>query len=812
MREPRPRYGFDQGPVLPGPLSPSELAPHVCRYIQQEIDPAGELLTAAYDLVADSGQLLATAGGIPLARLAFYRPDYVLVLGSNGEQTFSRANFVRGAGGRGGLAVARRPAVPPTSRRRPRAVPGQATVRHPPALVGGPPIVETELVAATSLGDVIDRARRQSFVGRQFELRTFDDALAGRSPRRVLFVHGPGGIGKTTLLHEMRARARAAGRSTVLLDGREIDPSPDGLNQAIHAAGGGTVLLIDGYEQLEALDGWLRQELIPSLPAEDVVVLAGREPPVAAWRADPGWRQVVVIHPLDHLDDTDSADLLARADVAAPDRRRLVALGRGHPLALALLADVASSGTVPESLADVPDLISALLESLLRDAPSEAHMVGLATCARAWLTTEDLLRKTVGEAAPEVWGWLRRRPFVVCRPGGLTPHDLTREVLEAEFERRSPERYRALHRIIHDHVVAGIRSTTGLDRQLLAQQLAYLHRRSPLTAAYFALRARGSAAVVPARPEEYDRLVSLIEWGQGAASAGLAERWFADQPDGASVVRTDEGIAGFAYRIICPTGSTMEERDPVARAVLDYVARTAPTRPGERVDIARFFGGVRDYARDMYTVLAGTVTSIITWCTEPLAWSFVVSSDPQFWGPFFDYLGFRPLVEIEFDGRPHVAYGTDWRRFPVDVWLDLMTEREHSGGAGPPPDSALRPPPLSRTAFNDAVRSALQHLNRPDRLTGSQLVGTVLGADATELRASLVAAVDRLAGDPKGDQLRAVLNRTFVRAAPTQEGAAEVLGLPFSTYRRYLAKAVDEVTELLWAVEIGTARSPSSTD
>ena len=67
---------------------------------------------------------------------------------------------------------------------------------------------------------------------------------------RVLFVHGPGGIGKTTLLLEMRARARGTGRATVLLDGREIDPSPEGLAAALPAEGAadGTVLLIDGYE------------------------------------------------------------------------------------------------------------------------------------------------------------------------------------------------------------------------------------------------------------------------------------------------------------------------------------------------------------------------------------------------------------------------------------------------------------------------------------------------------------------------------------------------------------------------------------
>jgi hypothetical protein len=250
----------------------------------------------------------------------------------------------------------------------------------------------------------------------------------------------------------------------------------------------------------------------------------------------------------------------------------------------------------------------------------------------------------------------------------------------------------------------------------------------------------------------------------------------------------------------------MEDRDPVVRAVLDYVARTAPIRPGERIDINRFVAGVREYQRDMYAVLAGSVSSIIDWCTEPLAWSFAVFIDPDYWGPFFDYLGFRALIEVdETENVRYVVYGNDWRRFPVDAWLDMMTDREHCGGTGPPPDSVLGPPPLSRAAFGDAVRSALQHLGRPDRLTGNPLIGTVLGADATELRASLVAAVDRLAGDPKGDQLRAVLNRTFVRAAPTQEAAAEVLGLPFSTYRRYLAKAVDEVTEVLWSVEIGTA-------
>jgi DNA-directed RNA polymerase specialized sigma24 family protein len=57
-----------------------------------------------------------------------------------------------------------------------------------------------------------------------------------------------------------------------------------------------------------------------------------------------------------------------------------------------------------------------------------------------------------------------------------------------------------------------------------------------------------------------------------------------------------------------------------------------------------------------------------------------------------------------------------------------------------------------------------------------------------------------------------VLNRTYLKGAPTQEAAAEVLGLPFSTYRRHLTKAIDQLTELLWAAETGAVHLQVSSD
>ena len=677
------------------------------------------------------------------------------------------------------------------------------------------------------LGDLLDTARRQRFVGRRRELTGFDDTLGGRSPRRVLFVHGQGGIGKTTLLLEFRARARTAGRTVVQLDGRELDPSPEGLETAVRSALdrqpdresvarllAGAVLLVDGYEQLTPIDGWLRDNLVPSLGADTIVVLAGRDPPTAPWRTDPGWRQLVAVYRLERFDPAESGELLAHADVARAVRPHLVMLGCGHPLTMALLADLAATGEVPDTLADAPDLISTLLESFLREVPSQAHLTGLAACAIAWLTTEDLLVQLVGADAPAVWRWLARRPFITSSPRGLFAHDLARDVLDAEFERRAPERYRSYGRIVYAHAVAGLRAATGPDRQLHAQQVFFLLRNSPLAAAVSALRARGSATVVTGPPDDHDLVCAIIERFEGPASAQLARDWLGEQPEQLSVVRTGNGVAGFAEILLCPTGSVLEDRDPVVRAVLDHIAREGPLRPGERVGICRFCAGARKHQRDPYAMLVSNVSHFIELVTRSLAWSVLVVVDPKYFALFVDYLAFVPLVEIEADGLRHVAYGIDWRRVPVDAWLDLMRERAHSGETGPPPAALLRPPPLDRARFAAAVKTALQTLHRPDQLAtnpllGSALATTTAGPTAEQLRATIDNAVTYLGIQPKGDQLRAVIHRTYLRPAPTQEAAAQVLDLPLSTYRRHLAKALDQLTDLLWTVEIGDLHLPA---
>jgi len=70
---------------------------------------------------------------------------------------------------------------------------------------------------------------------------------------------------------------------------------------------------------------------------------------------------------------------------------------------------------------------------------------------------------------------------------------------------------------------------------------------------------------------------------------------------------------------------------------------------------------------------------------------------------------------------------------------------------------------------------------------------------ATEALVELVEqAVGCLRQHPRDEKLYRVIDRTYLRPAPTQEIAAELLDLPSSTYRRHLTLGVTHIASWLW--------------
>lgn len=79
-----------------------------------------------------------------------------------------------------------------------------------------------------------------------------------------------------------------------------------------------------------------------ALPANVRIVFAGREPPVAAWKASAGWEGIVRSIALEPLPEAEAMELLTQSGVARDVALRINRFVRGLPVALRMAAEAAS--------------------------------------------------------------------------------------------------------------------------------------------------------------------------------------------------------------------------------------------------------------------------------------------------------------------------------------------------------------------------------------------------------------------------------------------------------------------------------------
>jgi hypothetical protein len=267
-------------------------------------------------------------------------------------------------------------------------------------------------------------AAARSLVGRAREQAALLSMLRRGDGPAVVFVSGPGGIGKSTTV----AGATAALEHRALtLDGRVIEPTASGFlgalarelgcggvssvadaGRALDRADVGT-LVVDSFERLNLLDGWLRNDLLVALPADLTTVVVGRRPPNLAWRTASGWRQLLAEVVVGPLDDRDARLLVDRRGLPPDAAARVLRFGRGHPLALELLAEALARHPQLDLLGGPPaEVVEELFEVLLDDLdPRERRTVENAAVLRR--ITQPLLaavltgrrRRRAGRPGPE---------------------------------------------------------------------------------------------------------------------------------------------------------------------------------------------------------------------------------------------------------------------------------------------------------------------------------------------------------------------------------------------------------------------------
>ncbi|MFJ5992832.1 ATP-binding protein [Lentzea sp. NPDC092896] len=651
-----------------------------------------------------------------------------------------------------------------------------------------------------SLGHTLRELRRQSFIGRDDEVAVFRDALGGPG---VVFVHGPGGVGKSALLDVFAGIAAEKGFDPVRADGRHLTlgrgalPLPVGDEPAI--------LLIDTYELLEPIDDWIREHYLPSLPASCLVVIAGRRSPGPRWRADPAWRTLMRVVALGNLSPRECLAYLCAQDVPEESHERLLKISSGHPLTLSMVVDAVRRGTAPRTLSDLPGGAGTLLTQLIGEVPGTRHRTALEVCALLLVTTEDLLRSMAGDDTGELFAWLRAQVFVDESPYGLYPHDVVRDAIVADLRWRDPARHAALYRrklaLFHGQVRAMATERERLDLMVMTVVLNGARSRfAALSSLPPAMRAHAGGLHDGDQPE----IVAMTARWQGREQAGSVAHWMKRRPEAFRVFRTETGEPQ-GYGACLDLTEADLGADPGADAMWEHAAEHGPPRAGDRVRAWRFF-----LDRDHGQRPSPSLTLFIAWqmleiilIDDDTAWSLVGAfDDGELWAPAMESLGFRAVTDYTVGESSYPVFAHDWRRTGVEEYTDLL----HAGQLGTP---AHREAVLSRPEFTEAVRSALRTLHSPESLRSNPLLRSRMvrrhqrtgRTHAESLRDLLDDAVALLKPD-----FGMLIDRTFLRPTGVQERVAESLHLSFNTYRRHRDKAVAQLTELLWDRETGSHR------
>jgi DNA-binding CsgD family transcriptional regulator len=555
------------------------------------------------------------------------------------------------------------------------------------------------------LREVVATERRRSYVGRDAELSLFAAVLATDHPAfSVLHVHGVGGVGKTALLQRFAEQAARAGRSVVLVDGHDVEPNPASFTTALGDAdlSGAVVVLVDSYELLGALDNWLREDFVAELSTGSLVVLAGRHAPAVGWRDDPGWRAVTRTLRLGNLSPDAAAAYLAGAGLPAAMQVSIAEATRGHPLALGLAADVVvhrDIGDDGDALWRGPDIVATLMARLLDAAPDAACRTALAACAVARFTTEASLRAAVplDEGAHDAFEWLRGLSCIEEGPRGLYPHDLARDVLEADLRWRDEPLYWQLWHRTRAFIQSEIRTTVGAARREHVFDLVFTTRTDPVSQRYWRWETFGAATPEPVVPADRAAVLEIVGAHEGPSSVRILTEWWDRQPAAFTVYRRRGEVAGLAvWLTLTDDAADDAPSDPIVVAIRAHITQHGRLERGDEVVVRRFLADRDVYQDPSPAVDLSMIVHFEYVASRPqLTWIVIAVADPEFWAPQFAGIDFCriPDADLHVDGAPVGLFARSTREpspvfDPIRAAPGVPSPPSPAGGRGGSPLTA----------------------------------------------------------------------------------------------------------------------------
>lgn len=682
------------------------------------------------------------------------------------------------------------------------------------------------------LKDILQQQRKKNFVGRQKETSFFEQLLKEEEPAiHLLYIYGPGGQGKTTLLKQFADLCKESSVPFIQLDCRYIESHPDSFKQLFQAASpfteksdmitaidehkGTVVLMIDTYEKLKPLDDWLRMEFLPELPGNVITVISGRTNLSTNWKTDPGWQSITKVFSLKELTEEESTQLLTRRNIPGEQLKRIVNYTHGNPLALSIVADM--FGQRKDSHfdpLDSPDIMKTLLEQFVQEVPSPAHKAALELCSLVYVTTEKLIEEVLGpQLAHDLFNWLTTLTFIEKGPAGIYPHDLARDAIAAELHWRNPEWYRHLHIKTQQFFISRLLKQSGERQRELLFNLIFLHRMNPAVKPFFEFQETGSSWQDKMKEGDREHLIAMVKKYEGKTAVEYFSKWLDHEAADVWVFRDAEKTpAGFVLKINLEkiNGKT---NDKVIDALMAY-KKEWNIEEGQMMTAFRSWMS-RDHYQNVSGVQSAIFLGIVQWYFTPgLAVSMLRCVNPEFWQQILTYADLHHLQELdhELNDQSYGWYMHDWRQRPPLAWLELMGKREINEEETSTVQIIPRETGLTEQKFIDAVQEALKQINNPKKIIGNPLLKSKFVQQATSdeptdinlaltLADKLIKAITSLENSPKDEALHRILHRTFINPVGSQEQTADFLYMSFSTYRRQVKKAVERIADILWLEE-----------
>lgn len=626
------------------------------------------------------------------------------------------------------------------------------------------------------LRDHLMLADAELFAGREADLEVVDRLLDPDSRERILYVHGPGGIGKSALLRELRRRGERAGHTVLAVDGRTLPLAIDLLAERLTPPPGSInpIVVIDEVESLGASLVALREVLFDILPAAARVVVAGRR------RADRSWLEgelegVSLELALGPLSDGDAVQLLARRGVGNGTLQRdIVAWAKGSPLALALAA---STGTdAPMDFAD-PNLFDRLMRHLIGREIEGIDPAVLDVASITWALDSRLIAAALpGRSTRGALTELLALSVVESVGHRAVLHPLLAQALRARLRAERPHEYRALVLRIADHLRT--RCLDG-DPNALVELTSLIE--NPLVRAGAGLGAGNTHYADSLRAGDIDR---AVEMGGILARRRMAELapWAERFPEFTTVVRRSTGrLAGIA---LCVPASVLLSSDPEDATVAPIVEHIrADHGDADRSlvligDLKLEDGGPEAVSELMRVGNAAAVTRS---GIPNVRYIYVNEwSSSVFLAEFMASLGYRELVDMRRNvrGESLTTWLSDFGPQGLAGFIHSIVLAEN----GAPPSKSNRDgSELLRAVreFGDDRAMAARAPHESDPATG-----------ASAARAAVRAEVDaRFDDSPSDRELHRVLEVGYLEPSLGERAILERLHLSRSAYYRKLREA-----------------------